>query len=93
MFARYPQPIADYIDLLNDMRSLKRRHSEFHPFALALQKEVLGGTFSLDRDATIAFTPKRSQQQLGLHLSSSTAKTYFGLWFYLEHLARTGMCS
>jgi hypothetical protein len=34
--------------------------SEFHHFALALQKELLGGNFSLDRDAAIAFTPIRS---------------------------------
>ncbi|MDQ3813772.1 MAG: ATP-binding protein, partial [Armatimonadota bacterium] len=86
--ARYPQPIADYIDLLNEMRTLKKHKSEFHEMALALQKEVLGGNFSVDRDATISFKPRRSRQTLGLHLSSSTAKTYFGLWFYLEHLAR-----
>ena len=88
--SRYPRPIADYIDLLNDLKNLKRRQSDFHDLALALQKEVLNGTYSMDNDGAISFKPYRVKQSLGLHLSSSTAKSYFGLWFYLEHMADPG---
>jgi AAA domain, putative AbiEii toxin, Type IV TA system/AAA ATPase domain len=90
VLARYPQPIADYIDFLNDMRTLRKRQSEFHDEALSLQKTVLRGKFAVDRDANVTFTPKGGDHPLSLHLSSSTTKTYFGLWFYLEHVARKG---
>jgi hypothetical protein len=90
VLARYPQPIADYIDLLNDMRTLRKRQSDFHSEALHLQRNVLRGKFAIDRDANITFTPKGGEHPLSLHLSSSTTKTYFGLWFYLEHVARKG---
>ena len=88
--SRYPQPIADYIDLLNDMGNARKRKSEFHDTAVALQKEVLGGSYVVASDATVSFKPRRSKQTLGLHLGSSTVKNLFGLWFYLEHMARKG---
>jgi hypothetical protein len=90
VLARYPQPIADYIDLLNDMRTLRKRQSDFHGEALHLQKTVLRGKFTVDKEANVTFTPKGGDHPLSLHLSSSTTKTYFGLWFYLEHVARKG---
>jgi len=90
VLARYPQPIADYIDLLNDMRTLRKRQSDFHGEALHLQKTVLRGKFTVDKEANVTFTPKGGDHALSLHLSSSTTKTYFGLWFYLEHVARKG---
>ncbi|MCU0793006.1 MAG: AAA family ATPase [Opitutaceae bacterium] len=88
--ARYPQPIADYIDLLNDMRTLRKRKSEFHDMALELQKKVLRGKFAVDKEANVTFSPRGADSPLSLHLSSSTTKSYFGLWFYLEHIARRG---
>lgn len=89
--ARYPQPIADYIDLLNDMKTWKKQKSEsaFHELALELQK-VLQGKFTLDRDANVTFVPKKSKRSISLHMTSSIVKTYFGFWFYLEHMARSG---
>ena len=88
--ARYPRPIADYIDFLNSLRWLRREKSEFRDLAVALGKEVLGGSYSIDSDATIAFKPGGVEASLDLHLSSSTAKNLFGLWFYLEHMAQKG---
>ena len=88
--ARYPRPIADYIDLLNDMGTLRRKQSEFQDLALRLQNDVLGGEYKLDRDGAILFKPQKVRKSLGLHLSSSTAKSYFGLWFYLQHMAQPG---
>ena len=88
--ARYPRPVADYIDLLNDLGVYKRRHSSFRDLAEALQDEVLGGSYALDGDNGISFKPSGIEQPLSFHLSSSTAKIYFGLWFYLEHMAEKG---
>ena len=57
-----------------------------------LQKEVLRVKYKVDRYGDISIAPLRSKTELGLHLGSSTAKTFFGLWSYLNHLAQPGDC-
>lgn len=91
MIARYPQPIADYIDVLNDLTNLKKRKGFHHDLALQLQKEVLNiKKYQIDKEGNISFTPKKSDTPLSLHLGSSTVKSLFGLWFYLEHISEEG---
>lgn len=91
MVARYPQPIADYIDLLNDLSNAKRRKGIYHSVAQDLQKDLLGiKKYAIDKDGNIQFTPKRSDSSLSLHLGSSTVKSLFGLWLYLENISQVG---
>ncbi len=88
--SRYPQPIHDYIEFLNSQPEIKRQESEFADLAAWLQKEVLRAKYKVDRYGDISIAPLRSGAELGLHLGSSTVKTFFGLWSYLNHLARKG---
>lgn len=88
--SRYPQPIHDYIEFLNSQPEIKRQTSEFADLAAWLQKEVLRAKYKVDRYGDISIAPLRSGTELGLHLGSSTVKTFFGLWSYLNHLARKG---
>jgi ABC-type transport system involved in cytochrome c biogenesis ATPase subunit len=88
--SRYPQPIHDYIEFLNSQPEMKRQVSEFADLATWLQKEVLKAKYKVDRYGDISIAPLRSGAELGLHLGSSTVKTFFGLWSYLNHLARKG---
>lgn len=91
--SRYPQPIHDYIEFMNAQPEIKRQASpEFSDLAAWLQKEVLRVKYKVDRYGDISISPLRSKTELGLHLGSSTAKTFFGLWSYLNHLARRGDC-
>lgn len=91
--SRYPQPIHDYIEFMNAQPEIKRQSSEkFSDLATWLQKEVLRVKYKLDRYGDISIAPLRSKTELGLHLGSSTAKTFFGLWSYLNHLAQPGDC-
>jgi len=91
--SRYPQPIHDYIEFMNAQPEIKRQSSEaFADLAMWLQKEVLRVKYKVDRYGDISILPLRSKTDLGLHLGSSTAKTFFGLWSYLNHLARIGDC-
>lgn len=94
--SRYPQPIADYIDFLNNSFELKKLNSEFKDLAIEIQTEILKGKYKLEKDG-IYFLPNKQysnannfNQKISLHLSSSTAKTFFSLVFYLEHLAKAG---
>lgn len=88
--SRYPQPIQDYIEFLNIQPEIKRQESEFSDLASWLQKEVLRVKYKVDRYGDIRIAPLRSGAEVGLHLGSSTVKTFFGLWSYLNHLARKG---
>ncbi|WP_081712932.1 AAA family ATPase [Burkholderia sp. AU4i] len=95
--SRYAEPIADYIDWLNELRTLRRLKSPlFRTRADALRKSLLAGKYEIDNEGVISFTPqkrKRTDAQaptMPLHMSSSTAKSLFGLWFFLDHLASSG---
>lgn len=95
--SRYAEPIAHYIDWLNEIPSVRRnKPGHFHALAEEVKK-VVGGRYDVDADGDITFTPRKLKRgdgeappRLDLHLTSSTVKSLFGLWFYLEHQARVG---
>ena len=93
LVSRYPQPIHDYIEFMTAQPEIKRQTSEkFADLAAWLQKEVLRVKYKVDRYGDISIAPARTKTEMGLHLGSSTAKTFFGLWSYLNHLAQPGDC-
>jgi len=94
--SRYPQPIADYIDFLNNINIFKKMNSDFKDLSNAIQKEILKGKYKVEKDG-IYFMPYKKDanknnynEKISLHLTSSTIKTFFSLVFYLEHLAKEG---
>ena len=93
--SRYAIPIAKYIDWLNILPDIQKS-KDFHRFAEELKKELASGAYKVDRDGNIEFKPYQTKRDgkttptMGLHLTSSTVKSLFGLWFYLEHQARKG---
>ena len=96
IISKYPQPIADYIDFLNDLKNLKKLNSEFKDLALEIQKNILHGKYRVEKDG-IYFLPYKKDSnkdnfntKISLHLASSTIKTFFSLVFYLEHSAKKG---
>ena len=90
--SKTPQPIIDYTNFINDETDIfKTRKSElFSSLSSTLQKNILGGSYSLDETNSINFHLNNDKGNLPLHLTSSTVKTYFGLWFYLQHMAQEG---
>jgi len=96
IISRYPQPIADYIDFLNNINTLKKSNSLCKDLSVRIQKEILKGKYKIDKEG-IYFVPYKKDsnkenynEKISLHLTSSTVKTFFSLVFYLEHLAREG---
>ena len=96
--SRYAMPIAKYINWLNQLPENQRRGSGcFHGHAEYLKKQLVQGTYAVSRgDGTITFKPYQRRrdgnrtQSMGLHMTSSTVKSMFGLWFYLEYQAKEG---
>lgn len=95
MHSRYAQPIADYIDWLNNLTEQRKKTKEFHEEAMFLQKNLVQGRYTIHRvTGDITYKPYMKSgipvNNLGLHTASSTVKSLFGLWFYLEHQAKKG---
>jgi hypothetical protein len=91
--SRYADPVQDYIQYLNKIGRTQKRKSIYREYALNIQKKVLNGKYEVDSQDNVFFIPRRSNsRRLPLHFSSSTVKTFFGLVFYLEHLAKEGDC-
>lgn len=91
--SKYAKPIADYIDWLNDLTNIKKgvKKGKYHNLAEEVKK-LVGGRYHIDAEGNITFTPKKKRNgpyapKMDLHLSSSTVKSLFGLWFYLEYQA------
>lgn len=55
-------------------------------------KNLAGGKYTVDADSNISFTPagNATAPALDLHVTSSTVKSLFGLWYFLKHDARSG---
>lgn len=99
MKSRYALPIADYIDWLNSLHDFQKRNSSpFHTMAKAVRCNVSRGRYTVNREGDILFRPNKlnrdtsepAPQNMGLHTTSSTVKSLFGLWFYLENQANPG---
>ena len=104
--SRYALPIAHYINWLNQLPEIQRGSakladhgaaSPFHQHALQLQKQLANGAYKVERrSGVIRFKPYQRKrggtatQSMELHMTSSTVKSLFGLWFYLENQAQPG---
>ncbi|ESM72325.1 TPA: AAA family ATPase [Klebsiella michiganensis] len=94
MKSKYSAPIANYIDWLNEIKiNRKNKKGQFHKLAEELKK-IIAGKYTVDPEGQIYFSTykkgKTASSKIELHLSSSTVKSLFGLWFYLEHQAKVG---
>ena len=96
--SRYAMPIANYIDWLNTLSERQLSKSKgFHAYAEQLKRSLARGAYRVDpQTGAIDFRPYRARRNerpsssMGLHIASSTVKSLFGLWFYLEHQASPG---
>lgn len=94
----YARPIADYVDWLNRLPHDNERSQEdgavFSGIAKDVLKNLSGGRYRVDKEGIILFKPKKHRGKdapiMGLHTTSSTVKSMFGLWYYLEKQAQSG---
>lgn len=95
--SKYAEPIAHYIDWLNELPvARKNKGGSYHALAEEV-KGIVNGRYEVDAEGDISFTPYKTKRgngetplKMDLHLTSSTVKSLFGLWFYLEHEAQPG---
>lgn len=92
MVAQYAQPIDAYISFLKRAPRLTKGEAAFHDEAISLQKRVVRVRYKVTKDGVITAKPYRSAAELGIHLTSSAVKNFYGLWAWLEGQARPGDC-
>ncbi|MGU8953243.1 AAA family ATPase [Clostridium perfringens] len=99
--SKYSLPISNYINFLNNMNEAKEideidiLNKEKHTFNEAvnyLEKNIIGGEYTIDKDNNIRFIHNNSKEKasIAFHVASSTAKTLFSLDYYLNNNARKG---
>ena len=95
----YARAIADYLDWLNNLPHDNEKNQEGKAVFSGIAKDVLknlsGGRYHVDEEGIISFKPKKIRGRdaapiMGLHTTSSTVKSMFGLWYYLEKQAQSG---
>ncbi|MCX7112249.1 MAG: AAA family ATPase [Proteobacteria bacterium] len=89
---QYAEPIQDYLNFLRKLPRLEKGETEFHDIAEGLQQDITQVSYHIADDGTITIKPLGSKVDLGIHLTSSTVKNFFGLWAYLETIAKSGDC-
>ena len=92
MVAQYAEPIESYIQFLKRAPRSPRVTGLFHDQAQALQKDIARVRYKVSKDGVITAKPYRSEAELGIHLTSSTVKSFYGLWAWLEMQAKPGDC-
>ena len=98
MSSTYAMPIAQYINWLNKLpKSQPSSQNLFHDCGEYLKKQLVQGAYTVDPETSnITFEPEsiedddKETRSMGLHMTSGTVKSLFGLWFYLEHQAKAG---
>lgn len=92
MVAQYAEPIESYIDFLKCAPRITKNGGDFHDQALTLQKEIANVRYKVSKEGVITAKPYKSDAELGIHLTSSTVKSLYGLWAWLELQAKSGDC-
>lgn len=83
--AKYPLPISDYINLLNDMGANHSSKNIYGEYASTLEEKIVHGKFQVSDNGGIQFLVNH-EKKLDFHLSSSTAKSLFGLDYLLKNV-------
>ena len=83
--AKYPLPISEYINLLNGMESDDNRENIYGEYASTLEEKIVHGKFQVSDNGVIQFLVN-NEKKLDFHLSSSTAKSLFGLDYLLKNV-------
>lgn len=94
--SRYAKPLGDYLNWLNIIMEEKPKNKgNFYKEAMTLQKQLAKGRYTINyADGLIKFQSYAKESDtpsdLNLHITSSTLKSLFGLWYYLSYSAKQG---
>lgn len=87
--SKYPKPLSDYINFLNECttKPLFENESSFLKIVKKIEKQILKGKYQLNDDK-IVYNYSTKLKELELYSTSSLVKTIVGITFYLKYMAR-----
>ena len=91
---RYQKPIADELEIAEDLLNLSKRKSEFEFLAIELEQSILEGKISVGQYGGLQYQPNESDENTVLEIAqtSSLVKSLSPIVFYLRHLAEKNDC-
>jgi predicted ATPase len=97
---RYSKPIADELNIAEDLLHLQNGKSDFDFLAIELEKSILEGKISVGQYGGLRYQPnfydeKQNRKEnviLEIYQTSSLVKSLASLVFYLRHLANKNEC-
>lgn len=93
VYTEYALPVKLNVDFARNLGEYTKSTSflaESFPEIFSLYHDLLGGSFAIDKNGLLSFTPAQSSRKLSLVESSSGVRSLLGLGFYLRHKARPG---
>ena len=87
--SKYPKPLSDYINFLNECttKPLVKKRNPFLKIAEKIEKQILKGKYQLNDDK-IVYNYSNRLKELELYSTSSLVKTIVGITFYLKYMAK-----
>lgn len=89
--SKYPKPLSDYINFLNECttKPLVKNESSFLKIVNKIEEQILKGKYKLNDDK-IVYNYSTKLKELELYSTSSLVKTIVGITFYLKYMAKKG---
>lgn len=88
---RYPIAIKDGLEVSDDLSNIQKKKSEVFEIASELEKNLLNGELSVDKEGNLQFAANGSKRKkLPIHMTASIVKTLSSLIFYLKFQASKG---
>jgi len=94
---RYSKPIADELNIAEDLLHLQNGKTDFDFLAIELERNILEGRISVNQYGGLQYQPNFYNDNeenviLEIYQTSSLVKSLASLVFYLRHLARKNDC-
>lgn len=92
---KYPVAVRRNVDFIRDLSSIVDRESfilKEHPELLDQFKDIIGGTYAVNKEGDVQYLPTSSKGRTKLSLveSSSSVRSLLDIGFYLRHIVKKG---
>ena len=92
-YQNYPEPVKDNVEFTRQLEDIGKRKSfiaKKHPEILEDFADIIGGEYVITQNDQLYYIPKGTRRKLTMVESSSSARAFLDLSFYLNCIAEKG---
>lgn len=82
----YPKPIDDYVQFVNDLKDYSEITNRENLISNTIRENMVGGSFGISEKDNTPYLKLANNEAISLHIASSSAKSLFGLDYYLDSI-------